>query len=136
LIGTLQRRFSATVLGCAAQTEEAAQKRGKPKMTTSVPNATDGPDIRPALEPRLSGASCRPIISRTGELEHLAQADWHIAEVKRHITRQRLRVEHALETGQGCELADSMLHAFEANLRAFEKHRELVLNQLKRRLSE
>jgi hypothetical protein len=97
-------------------------------MTTSVLNATDGPDIRPALEPRLSGASCRPIISRTGELEHLAQADWHIGEVKRHITRQRLRVEHALETGQRCELADSMLHAFEANLRAFENHRELVLN--------
>src|SRR5438445_428265 len=28
LFGTLQRRFSATVLGCAAQTEEAAQKGG------------------------------------------------------------------------------------------------------------
>ena len=27
-------------------------------------------------------------------------------------------------------------HAFEASLRAFEKHRELVLNHLKRRLSE
>jgi hypothetical protein len=88
-------------------------------MTTSVLNATDGPDIRSALEPRLSGASCRPIISHNGELEHLAQADWHIAEVKRHITRQRLRVEHTLDTGQRSELADSMLHAFEASLRAF-----------------
>ena len=105
-------------------------------MTTSVLNATDRPDIRSALEPRLSGASRRPIISRTGELEHLAQADWHIAEVKRHITRQRLRVEHTLDTGQRSELADSMLHAFEASLRAFEKHRKLVLNQLKRRPSE
>jgi hypothetical protein len=106
-------------------------------MTTSVLNATDGPDIRSALEPRLSGASCRPVISRTGELEHLTQADWHITEVKAHIVRQRVRVKHALDTGQPSELADSMLHAFEASLRAFEKHRKLVvLNQLKRRLSE
>jgi hypothetical protein len=113
----------------------AAQKRGELKMTTSVLNATDGPDIRSVLEPRLSGASCLPVISRTGELDHLAQADGHIAEVKRHFTRQRLRVEHALDTGQRSELADSMLHAFEASLRAFEKHRKLVLNQLKRRLA-
>ena len=67
-------------------------------MTTSVLNATDRPDIRSALEARLSGASRRPVISRIGELEYLAQADWHIAEVKSHIKRQRLRVEHALKT--------------------------------------
>jgi hypothetical protein len=105
-------------------------------MTTSVLNSTDRPDTRSALGPRLGGASARPVISRIQELEHLAQADWHIAEVKRHITRQRLRVEHALDTGQRSEVTDSMLHAFEASLRAFEKHRTLVLNQLKRRLSE
>jgi hypothetical protein len=64
-----------------------------------------------------------------------ARRSYHIAEVKRHITRQRLRVEHSLDTGQRSELADSMLHAFEASLRAFEKHRKLVLNQLKRRLA-
>jgi hypothetical protein len=105
-------------------------------MTTSVLNATDRPNIRSVLEPRLGGASSRPVISRIQELEPLAQVDWHIAEVKRHITRQRLRVEHALDTGQRSELADSMLQAFEASLCAFEKHRKLVLNQLKRRLSE
>jgi ABC-type uncharacterized transport system ATPase subunit len=75
-------------------------------------------------------------ISRTQELEHLAQADWHIAEVKSHITRQRLRVKHALDTGQCSEVLDSMLRALEASLRAFERHRELVLNQLTRRLSQ
>jgi hypothetical protein len=77
-----------------------------------------------------------PVISRIQELEHLAQADWHIAEVKRHITRQRLRVEHALDTGQRSELADSMLHAFETSLRAFEKHRKLVLSQMAMLLAE
>jgi hypothetical protein len=33
-------------------------------------------------------------------------------------------------------LVNSMLDAFEASLRAFQKHRELVLNQLQHRLSE
>jgi hypothetical protein len=108
------------------------------KMTTSVLNAAEVLDIRSALKRRLSGAACLPAqpISRTQELEHLAQADWHIAEVKSHITRQRLRVKHALDTGQCSEVLDSMLCALEASLRAFERHRELVLNQLTRRLSQ
>jgi ABC-type thiamine transport system ATPase subunit len=105
-------------------------------MTTSVLNTTQSPGIASDSELRLSPASVAQPISRIQELEHLAQADWHIAEVKSHIKRQRLRVEHALETGQPSELLDSMFHAFEASLRAFQKHRELVLNQLKRRLSE
>src|SRR5439155_19536232 len=76
LFETLQRRLLATVLGCAAQTEGGDAKGGELKMTTSVLNATDRPDIRSALEARLSGASRRPVISRIGELEYLAQADW------------------------------------------------------------
>jgi hypothetical protein len=105
-------------------------------MTTSVLNTIHSPGIASDSELQLSPASVAQPISRTQELEHLAQADWHIAEVKSHIKRQRLRVEYALETGQPSELPDSMLHAFEVSLRAFQKHRELVLDQLKRRLSE
>jgi hypothetical protein len=101
-------------------------------MRTSVLNTTDSLGIASDSEPRLSPA--QPI-SRTQELEHLAQADWHIAEVKSHIKRQRLRVEYALKTGQPSELVNSMVDAFEASLRAFQKHRELVLNQLQHRLS-
>ena len=41
-----------------------------------------------------------------------------------------------IKTGQPSELVNSMLHAFEVSLRAFQKHRELVLNQLQHRLSE
>jgi hypothetical protein len=103
-------------------------------MGTSVLNTTHSPGIASESEPRLSPVG-QPI-SRTQELEQLAQIDWHIAEVKSHITRQRLRVQHALDTGQSSELVHSMLQAFEASLRAFQKHRECVLNQLKRRLSE
>jgi hypothetical protein len=106
-------------------------------MRTNVLNTTDSPGIASDSESRLSLASVGQPISRTQELEHLAQADWHIAEVKSHLKRQRLRVEHAQhETGQPSELVNSMLGAFEASLRAFQKHRELVLNQLQRRLSE
>jgi hypothetical protein len=104
-------------------------------MTTSVLNTTHSPGIASDTELRLSPAPVAQPISRTQELEHLAQADWHIAEVKSHIKRQRLRVEHALKTGQPSELVNSMLDAFEASLRAFQKHRELVLNQLQHRLS-
>jgi hypothetical protein len=52
------------------------------------------------------------------------------------IARQRIRVKHVLDTAQPSELAESMLHAFEASLGALEKHRELVLSQLRRRSSE
>jgi hypothetical protein len=102
---------------------------------TTVLNTTQSPGIASDSELRLSPASVAQPISRIQELEHLAQADWHIAEVKSHIKRQRLRVEHALKTGQPSELVNSMLDAFEASLRAFQKHRELVLNQLQHRLS-
>jgi hypothetical protein len=58
--------------------------------------------------------------------EHLAQAYRHIAELKSHILRQRVMLKYVLDTGQPSELAESMLHALEESLRAFEKHRQLI----------
>ena len=58
------------------------------------------------------------------------------AEMKADIARERVILEHALDVGHPLEVAESMLHALEAALRIFEKHRELVLDQLKRRPSE
>src|SRR5262249_21339720 len=40
-------------------------------------------------------------------------------------------VKYTLDTGQPSEMAESMLHALEESLSAFEKHRELVLDRLK-----
>ena len=37
-------------------------------------------------------------------------------------------VKHALDTGQGSEMADSLLDALEGSLRIFEKHRIFLLN--------
>jgi hypothetical protein len=75
-------------------------------------------------------------MNRAWQQEHLDQAYRHIAELKAHIVRQRVIVKYALDTGQRSEMAESMLHALEESLGAFEKHRELVLDQLKRRPSE
>ena len=91
---------------------------------------------RSTLKPELDRASRSQPISRFQEQEHLAQADWHVSLMKTHILRQRIRVKHARDTGQQSELPDSMLHALEASLCAFERHRDLIVSQLKRRFSE
>jgi AraC-like DNA-binding protein len=87
-------------------------------------------------KPALNSASRSQPISRFQEQEHLAQADWHVSQIRTHIVRQRIRVKHARDTGQPSQLEDSMLHALEASLYAFERHRELIVSQLKRRFSE
>ena len=91
-------------------------------MTHGVPT-TRVIDIRSALKPELNRA-----FSLT--------TDWHISQMKTHIIRQHIRVKHARDTGQPSELVDSMLRALEASLGAFERHRELIVSQLKRRISE
>ena len=68
--------------------------------------------------------------------KYLAQANRHIAELTVQIVRQRVIVKQALDTGQHSEMADSLLHALEESLGAFEKHRERVLDQWKRRPSK
>ena len=65
------------------------------------------------------------------EQKHLAEANGHIAESKVQIVRQRVIVKYALDTGQPSEMAESLLHALEERLGAFEKHRELIFDRLK-----
>ena len=74
-------------------------------------------------------------MDRAQEREHLAQADRHIAELKAHIARHGDIVKRALNTGRPSELAETTLRLFEDSLRIIEKHRELILDQLKRRSS-
>ena len=63
--------------------------------------------------------------------EHLAQVDRHIAECKAHIVRQREIIQSAVEQGQPAELAEGMLRAMEESLRAFERHRQVILERLR-----
>jgi hypothetical protein len=64
--------------------------------------------------------------------QHLAQADRHIVDLKAHIGRQRILVNHARDTGQPSRMAESLLDALEGSLRIFEKHGELIVAQLQR----
>jgi hypothetical protein len=61
-------------------------------------------------------------------LAHLALANQYIAELTVQIARQRVIVKHALDTGQGSEMAGSLLDALEGSLRIFEKHRIFLLS--------
>jgi hypothetical protein len=60
--------------------------------------------------------------------KYLAQANRHIAELNVQIGRQRVLVKDALDTGQGLEMAESLLDALEGSLRLFEKHRIFLLS--------
>jgi hypothetical protein len=59
---------------------------------------------------------------------YLAQANRQIAELYVQIVRQRAIVKQALDTGQGSEMAESLLDALEGSLRIFEKHRIFLLS--------
>ena len=61
-------------------------------------------------------------------LAHLAQANRQIAELAVQIAAQRAIVKHALDTGQGSEMAESLLDALEGSLRIFERHRIFLLS--------
>jgi len=60
--------------------------------------------------------------------KYLAQANRHIAELTVQLARQRVIVRHALDAGQGSEMAESLLDALEGSLRIFEKHRIFLLS--------
>jgi hypothetical protein len=60
--------------------------------------------------------------------KYMAQANRQIAELAVQIAAQRVVVKHALDTGQGSEMADSLLDALERSLRIFEKHRMFLLS--------
>jgi hypothetical protein len=64
--------------------------------------------------------------------EHLTQADLFIAECKTRIARQREIIATAYKKGHPAGIPVSMLRALEESLRSFEKHRHLILDQVKK----
>ena len=60
--------------------------------------------------------------------KYLAQANRQIAELAVQVASQRVIVKHALDAGQGSEMAESLLDALERSLRIFEKHRVFLLS--------
>jgi hypothetical protein len=60
-------------------------------------------------------------------LAYLAQANRQIGELTVQVARRRVIVKHALDTGQGSEMAELLLDALEGSLRIFERHRIFLL---------
>jgi hypothetical protein len=57
---------------------------------------------------------------------NLAQSERLIAECKNRIASQREVIANAFQKGHETDVAVSLLRAFESNLQAFEKHRQLI----------
>ena len=93
-------------------------------------------EIAPTFQDEEARATLLGLAQTWLRLAHLALANRQIAELAVQIVRQRAIVKHALDTGQGSEMAESLLDAPEGSLRIFETHRELILSQLLRQRSE
>jgi hypothetical protein len=70
-------------------------------------------------------------VHRAQEEKHLAQADGHIAELKAQIDYHRTSLKRMVERGEPSATAESFLHALEESLRIFERHREMIIQQLR-----
>ena len=84
-------------------------------------------EVAPTFQDEEARATVLGLAQAWSRLEHLAQANRHIAELAVQIARQRVIVKHALDTGQGSEMAESLLDALEGSLRIFEKHQIFLL---------
>ena len=62
----------------------------------------------------------------TYKQDYIAQAERHITFVQERIARQKRIIDKLGQTGSETECADSMLHALETCLHAFEQHRETI----------
>jgi hypothetical protein len=62
----------------------------------------------------------------------LPQVERLIIEGKKRIARQRDVVAAAFQEGRDTEIPVSMLRAFEASLRTFERHRQLIVDRQKK----
>ena len=68
------------------------------------------------------------------EHKHLAQADRHIAELKKDIARQWQIIEELSMGGQPLHETISMLRLLKDHLRIMERHRQSILDELERRI--
>jgi hypothetical protein len=70
-------------------------------------------------------------LDQNQEHRHLAEADRHIAQATGYVTRQRLIIDQLAAMGQPTDEAWSTLSAFEGRLKAFERHRAMILGILR-----
>jgi len=83
-------------------------------------------EIAPAFRDEEARATLLGLAQAWLRLTHLALANRQIAELAVQVARQREIVKHGFDTGS--EMAESLLHALEESLGAFEKHRIFLLS--------
>ena len=66
------------------------------------------------------------------ERKHLAEADRHVAQLKRHIAKQAAIIQRLGLNGQPREQAKEMLAILENSLKIIQRHRELVLEAIRK----
>jgi hypothetical protein len=85
-------------------------------------------EIAPTFQDEEARATLLGVARAWLRLVYLAQANRQIGELTVQVGRQREIVKYALDTGQGSEMAESLLDALEGSLRIFEKHRIFLLS--------
>ena len=85
-------------------------------------------EIAPAFRDEEARSTLLGLAQAWLRLTHLALANRQIAELAVQVARQREIVKHGFDTGQRSEMAESLLHALEESLGAFEKHRIFLLS--------
>jgi len=71
-------------------------------------------------------------VARCAAAKHLAQADRHIAKLKRDIARQWQIIEELTICGQPLHEAISMLRLLKDHLRIMERYRQSTLDKLEK----
>jgi hypothetical protein len=117
------------VAGCLVATPRIAHRWQSNQRTHRAKLQTA--DFSDILNPPFGQAAPMPSNSdqERGQLE---LADRHIAELRQHIARQRRVITKLRLAKEPTDTARSKLAALEGSLRVFERHRELILNNLKK----
>ena len=126
------RRLSHRLRETASRSLRYAQRHSKVPPPPHRARNSGGATISAHMStrPRCGGRGRRSGAMR--DHEPVAQADRHIAECNNRIARQREVIANAFQRGHDTNVAVSMLRALEASLRAFEAHRQFILDQQKK----
>ena len=80
----------------------------------------------------LRGAHPQSDPNRTRELQHLRQADAHLAEARDRLARQSALISRLMAKGQDATVAKSLFETMDATVAAMEGHRQHILKELAR----
>ncbi|MBR1171509.1 hypothetical protein ACNJYD_04610 [Bradyrhizobium sp. DASA03005] len=69
-------------------------------------------------------------LDRNAEVQHLAEADRHVAVAERSIGHQLIEIERLREGGHNTELAEQMLETFRRTLQEMQEYRKHIIRTI------